>query len=120
LAVMVVAVGAAPNAHADSFTYVLTSNAFPDGSAEFTESSILTSVATITSFTSNTFSPNVVSLIIAPESGELCGGSPGPCIMSIFSIPGGTGFQNYYFSSNLTSTGTYDTTPGTHLGTLEI
>ena len=121
LAVMVVAV-CAPNAHADTFTYDFTSTTAAEagdtGSAEFTESSILTSATTITSFTSDTFS-NLVSLLIAPESGENCSpfGAPGPCI-AVSTGDGVTSF--YYFSSNLTSTGTYDTKSNGFSGTLKI
>lgn len=119
LAVMVVAVGA-PNAHADSFTYDFTSTtAGATGSVEFTESSILTSLTTISSFTSDTFS-NLLSLTIAPESGESCGFlAGGPCIGATFPFGGGTLTAFYTFSSNLTSTGTYDTN-GSNSGTLVI
>ena len=111
---MVVAVSA-PTAHADTFTYDFTSTTA--GSAEFTESSILTSTTTISSFTSDTFS-NLLSLLLAPESGGTCGFlAPGPCI-AVSTGGGGTSF--YYFSSNLTSTGTYDTNSNGFSGTLEI
>jgi len=106
-------------ARADGFTYTFTDD-YHGGSATFSESSILTTTTTISTFTSNTIS-GVTSLSLAPESGDDCIGNSGiseagPCIAENF---GSTATALFYFSSNLTSTGTYDTSVGLS-GTIQI
>ncbi|HTV54264.1 MAG TPA: PEP-CTERM sorting domain-containing protein [Terriglobia bacterium] len=96
------------------YTFTTTTSPFT-GSAQFSENSILTASTTITTFSSNTIS-GLASLSIAPESGEDCSLFFGPCIatnFSTFTVP-------YFFSSNLTSTGTYSTEPFSNTGTLDV
>ena len=104
-----------------SFLYTFTATSGPIGSAQFSENSILTAPTTITTFSSDTFS-GLESLTIAPESGQTCIETPvlGPCVADTLSSFNGETFF-YFFSSNLTSTGTFTAT-GTNLnnGTLQI
>jgi hypothetical protein len=106
---------AAGLARAD-YLYTFTSTTSPFiGSAQFSENSILSVSTTITSFSSDTIS-GLDSLSIAPESGEDCSLFFGPCIaanFSTFTVP-------YFFSSNLTSTGTDSTEPFSNTGTLQV
>jgi hypothetical protein len=105
------------------YTFTSTLNPLlPNGSVQFFENSILTAVTTISTFSSDTL--GLESLLLAPESGENCGNidAPGPCIAPTFNSELGTITSFYYFSSNLTSTGTYSTAPvaGFNMGTLQI
>lgn len=102
------------------YTFSSTGSQEPLGSAQFDVTSILTASTTISTFTSETFSTAILdSISIAPEPGQDCGiANAGRCIAVTFGL-GATYF--YYFNSDLTSTGTFDTymTNG-NVGSLQI